>query len=171
MLRQVLCSLSPPDGCLQWHEGTSGSVQSFNNGGTGTHLASQVRHTGYLLLCLQTLCTNVNRSTCKKQAGIMPSKINSLSWNCEKQKLTKPAKYSYTTCYILATDNTDKHAWRRVTRCACGGRRATVPSAGLPACFRSGQRRLRHFRSFAEFVLELSTNFHDVPLLPKEGPY
>ena len=104
----------------------------------------------------------------------MPSKINSLSWNCDKQKLTKPAKYSYTTCYILATDNTvcfEKHAWRRATRCACGGRLATAPSAGLPACFRSGQRRLRHFRSFAEFVLELSTNFRDVPILPKEGPY
>ena len=47
MLCQVLCSLSPPDGCLQWHEGSSGSVQSFNNGGTGTHLASQVGHTGH----------------------------------------------------------------------------------------------------------------------------
>ena len=55
MLWQVLCSLSPPDGCLQWHEGSSGSVQSFNNGGTGTHLASQVGHTADTGLHIATL--------------------------------------------------------------------------------------------------------------------
>ena len=64
MLCQVLCSLSPPDGCLQWHEGSSGSVQSFNNGGTGTHLASQVGRTGHWP-------NNDNISSiCKKQEAL-----------------------------------------------------------------------------------------------------
>ena len=30
-----------PEGCVQWFTGTSGTLSSFNNGGTSTHLASQ----------------------------------------------------------------------------------------------------------------------------------
>ena len=38
---QTVCGSGPPDGCLQWFEGTTGTVQSFNSGGAATHLAGQ----------------------------------------------------------------------------------------------------------------------------------
>ena len=38
---QTLCSSGPPDGCLQWFEGITGTVRSFNSGGEATHLAGQ----------------------------------------------------------------------------------------------------------------------------------
>ena len=49
--------MGPPDGCLQWLQGTEGSLQSFNNGGTGTHLTGQGysacvrREKGYCSIC------------------------------------------------------------------------------------------------------------------------
>ena len=96
MLWQVLCSLSPPDGCLQWHEGSSGSVQSFNNGGTGTHLASQVGRTPDTGLTMTTY--QYARS---KRHYAFKDKIF-------VRYLTNPGKYSDTKCYNLATE---KHAW------------------------------------------------------------
>ena len=39
--RQTVCGSGPPDGCLQWFEGVTGTVQSFNEGGQRTHLAGQ----------------------------------------------------------------------------------------------------------------------------------
>ena len=51
---QTLCGTGPPDGCLQWLEGVTGSVQSFNAGGTGTHLAGQE----------YTVCVRRERSYC-----------------------------------------------------------------------------------------------------------
>ena len=153
MLWQVLCSLSPPDGCLQWHEGSSGSAQSFNNGGTGTHLASQVGHTQDTGLTMTTY--QYARS---KKNYVFKDKIF-------VRYLTKPAKYSDTKWYILATE---KHAWLH------GAGLLGVRAAGggvllhLLDC-RHVSDQVRHFRSFAvciRAVNELSRRFNrGMPLL------
>lgn len=53
---QVKCSskLRAPDGCLQYFTEDTGTIQSFNNGGTGLHLAAQDYR----------LCVRPNRGMC-----------------------------------------------------------------------------------------------------------
>ena len=52
---QVDCGAGPPDGCLQWFTGLTGSLFSFNSG--GAHLAGQQysacvrRASGYCTIC------------------------------------------------------------------------------------------------------------------------
>ena len=54
---KIPCGSGPPAGCLQWLEGTQGSLASFNNGGSATHLAGQEytacvrREKGYCSIC------------------------------------------------------------------------------------------------------------------------
>lgn len=54
---QIACKAEPLTDCLQWFTGVSGVIQSFNDGGTGTHLTNQQytscvrRERGYCSIC------------------------------------------------------------------------------------------------------------------------
>ena len=85
---QTVCGSGPPDGCLQWFEGITGTVRSFNSGGTGTHLAGQQ----------YTVCVRRERSHC------------SVCWSADTFQV------SLVTLIGPGTTRLDSH-WSRASEC------------------------------------------------------